>query len=395
MNRPLIVGSFAFLTFMGWNAWTSPSVSVASEQTKFVQASTLKLRAEPRKDAKLRGRLTINSPLVVFDEKGHFVKVRAQNGAGGWVGKDFLSSERLTVAAARAHARHSDSPTERLMWLQRATAMEPKNLELLAELKGAYTRLGKYKAAQIVSDLIRALKRVQGKGRLVAMNGKVLQWSEILYDDTLRRNEAIEREKWSEFDFARAEIWVLPEQGPAKRAAIQRAARGSWNECAGTQGLSVVVDTEGIIAYDGPPPGSWKATRKTWGSTKIDLLTERIKKLHCTSSKTCDVGVVTQTGYGAFVRVNQVTESSVQDTSTIMIRTLDLRIVRDDPNGALKTVAESSTEAFHSEVPMPTVMRDIVGDEAPEIFLRGNCESEVLNLRGNSLFLSHNMCCGC
>src|SRR5687767_9320315 len=113
-------------------------------ETRYVQASTLNLRAAPSADAKVLGRLAIGSPLEVLEAgAAPFVRVRVANGREGWVDGTFLAAAALTAGDALARAKGARDPAERLSWAQRAAAIR-SDATTLAELEASYRATGQF-----------------------------------------------------------------------------------------------------------------------------------------------------------------------------------------------------------------------------------------------------------
>ncbi len=61
---------------------------------QYVAASSLKLRGEPRADAKVLGRLKVNSSVEPLEVRDGFTRVRVGNGREGWVGSGRTAHHR-------------------------------------------------------------------------------------------------------------------------------------------------------------------------------------------------------------------------------------------------------------------------------------------------------------
>jgi hypothetical protein len=360
--------------------------------TRYIQASTLKLRAAPSATGKVRGRLAINSPLEVLEEKDGFTRVRVGNGKEGWVGSRFLGEAPVTVEQARERAGKTVAPKERLSWLQRAAALEPTSLEVLGELQAAYELNENKRASLMVEKLMKKLKVVEAasKGTLLATYRDGLEWRHA--DDEGFIEGLVPRAKWAEHGLIpEAELWALPKDGPAARVEPTALRREVWNECGGDNGLTVDLGAPYVLAHLGKPPGSWARAPTPWSDADRATLEARVRKERCKADWDCQLYTVANKGHGAYVRV--LNEREIPDDDMYEFSVVDIRATA--PDGALKKVYGLDTQGYILGEPVPVALRDVVGDDAPEVIFQDDCSSSVRTVEGHALFNGAFRCCGC
>lgn len=226
-----------------------------------VVASSLNLRDGPSSSAKKIGKLPINAPVRVLERSGEFAKIRAANGTEGWVAGGFLAPDPLTLESARQQA--TDAPSERLSWLQRAAAIEPRDRDVLTDLAAAYRDTGDTGAADRIAKQLEWPHDVLLIAPSHRRKDLAVQWAfndlgELTWANRLLKPGEIERlgiptEGW----------WVLPDHGAALPATVDHVWAGGHNECAGTSVIEVVLKAElppgtvAVAASRGEPPKIW------------------------------------------------------------------------------------------------------------------------------------------
>lgn len=119
----------------------------------YVQADTLRLRAEPSLDAEIVGHLGINTPTVVIERRGEWAKLRLfdQDKSEGWASYRFLADQELSFEVAMESASAGDPIT----WLERAVAIDGTRREAWENLKKAYLKARRKTDAARVQDMLR------------------------------------------------------------------------------------------------------------------------------------------------------------------------------------------------------------------------------------------------
>lgn len=134
----------------------------------YVITSIAKLRKEPSATAEVVGTLRIGRETEELARRGSWRRIRTAT-EEGWVSGSVLGRSRPTLEdlLARAHAAKNAKAKKR--WLERATALAPSDLEVIAELLAAHRELGRKDAAHFVD-----------KG-LIAAERRALSWDGPLY----------------------------------------------------------------------------------------------------------------------------------------------------------------------------------------------------------------------
>jgi len=129
---------------------TAPAATVVQMAQRYVLASQLNLRDQPA--GKKVGRLNINSPVEVLEERGTDVRVRTKNDAEGWVPAQFLGDKPVVLSDALVAARSAETAEERLSWAQRAAAIDARHRQALEVLADAYRAVGDEPAAKAIDQ---------------------------------------------------------------------------------------------------------------------------------------------------------------------------------------------------------------------------------------------------
>jgi hypothetical protein len=127
-----------------------PTASAAQGAQRYVLASRLNLRDAP--GGRKVGRLSINSPVEVLEERGPDVSVRTKNEAEGWVPAQFLGDKPVTLPDAIAAAQSAETAEERLSWAQRAAAIDARHRQALEVLAGAYRAVNDELSAKAIDQ---------------------------------------------------------------------------------------------------------------------------------------------------------------------------------------------------------------------------------------------------
>ncbi len=121
---------------------TPPPSQVPRVEQVYVQASSLRLRPEPRGDTDSFTTLAINSRLRVLERSEGWLSVVAVDGRDGWVHADYVEDQPLTLQAVQQAIAGARDDQEKLALWQRAAALEPTDAAVLASLAGAYRTVG-------------------------------------------------------------------------------------------------------------------------------------------------------------------------------------------------------------------------------------------------------------
>lgn len=109
---------------------------------RYVIATAVNLRELPSIDAKIIGKLPIATRVEIQQSEWQWVKVVAQNGdrntRRGWVDSEFIVRELPTIELllTKFDQTPEDDQQTRLMWAERAMALEPANVEVVRRFKG-------------------------------------------------------------------------------------------------------------------------------------------------------------------------------------------------------------------------------------------------------------------
>ncbi|MEQ1504359.1 MAG: SH3 domain-containing protein [Myxococcota bacterium] len=375
------------MILLGWL-----SFAVAAE-TRYVQASTLNLRAGPASSSAVTGRLTIGSPVtVVASGAAPFVRVRTGNGKEGWVDGTFLGPSALSAAEASARSSAATTPADRLTWAQRAAAIDADDVTLRA-LEAAYRAAGDAAAA----DRVASERRWPGSIRLAAAAGRIeIEWpSDGAGPSTAAGDVPVplsDLRRLTGLDPA-ARWWMLPSRGPAVQVSVASAAYTVWNECGGTSGLVLrfgpAPDGATPIAFTaGAPPASWSATPLP-PTVPEATAKAAADALAATRGWTAPVVSTVALPDGWFVRVSHEGPSDPDDGDLRVFTVVDLAV------GAAAAVVHEEELRSYGEPDRPTVARDVDGDGTAEIVWLTGCYSAVSDRAGARRAQSEDRCCGC
>lgn len=227
--------------------------------TVYVQASTLKLRAESSENSQVLGKLAINTPLEELERQASWVKVRVSNGVEGWVVASYLAPEPLSADRALEMGQETND----LSWFQRAAAIEssPRTLEPLLM---KYRTEGDGRRADVIARQLALNQDIklgpQGTAHLPGEPWPI-EWRDHTYVDSFSEGELTARQLEDEGLSLGETWWLLPASGPAVKGSLVRSAREVWNECGGDAGVAVYIQSaleeEPIAATRGEPPASW------------------------------------------------------------------------------------------------------------------------------------------
>ncbi|MCB9792527.1 MAG: SH3 domain-containing protein [Alphaproteobacteria bacterium] len=242
-----------------------------------MRASRLKLRAQPAPDAEVKGMLELNQPVERLSREGEFARVRALNGAEGWVADAYLHEERLSWEAAVEAARAAEDAHEALVHWQRAAALSPRDRGTMRGLAHTYRLVGEEALADKVEATLQRPEALWVPMR--SPPGQV--WVPWAYAPWMPDTPSWLTGAQGRFDEGRfldvqaltdlgypppraEQWWVLPAEGPAVQAEARGVGALVGNECDATIWLITVLThslpegTPVVAAWAGEPPASWR-----------------------------------------------------------------------------------------------------------------------------------------
>ncbi len=396
MHRLLTISALSFAVGCPKDEPAAPKeveyvkLAAPTPREQFVQASTLKLRAEPRKDGLLKGRLRINYPVEMQEERNGFALVALKNGSTGWVGRAFLGPEPVTKTSALAKAKAAASAKEKLTWLQRAAAVASSDVDTLKKLAQAYEDGGETKSANVVRRLIGHLDR-RWYPVVPRSDGEV--WIEWRAFEQPTKLMEVPKSRWGDYGVTdELELWLLGSHGGAVKARVVKAEIVVRNECGGDEGLDVRLDAaladgaNPLVATLGAPPKSWLEDAPAAGVA--DLRNELQRRA---ATKPRDYGPAVVRTYvrdgvarGAIAFVTG--EGADPMTSAWTIETFVA-----GKSGA-ERVGESKKDTMFLDLPIGE--RDITGDGAVDRVTTDGCATTI-HSDGISIATSAFRCCGC
>jgi len=376
----------------GLTAW-GQAHAARPTKTVFVHASSLRLRSAPSTKAATKGRLQINYGLEVLSRRGDFIKVRTANQATGWVSAAYVAARPLTAQWAHEQARAAKTPKDRLSWLQRAAALQPRDVKVLQALRDGYRAVDNQRGATSVDTLLSVLTRrwfpiPQGLDPGVWVEWKTADWpgAEI----------RIPEQDWAKYEVSRdLDFWVLPEHGAAVQAQVVEVWPDTWNECGGLQGINLKLNAQlppgerALVATIGEPPASWKKAITPAPRARLEASFEAYIAKSLAKRGQVTRGLATYEGgaYGhAAVRLGPADESELLDRYAI-------HRVHLDAAGQIAHVSKATEEIMF--LWMPVARRDITGNGQLETVYVDGCATYIQSHENTPLFSSQMRCCGC
>lgn len=370
--------------------WLTLALTAFAADTRYVQASTLNLRAEPTPDGTVRKILDINDEVDVVSVEGTFAKVRFE-GKEGWVAVDFLAPEPLTVEAAMSGARDSEQLSERLSWLQRAAAIRPDDA-VLEELESAYRAIGDGEAA----DQIARERKWPRTLILVAADGPPeIELSEGQSSPSDGQGAPVTPADFERrFGFAlNSKGWLLPDGGPAVEAQLAGARLEEISPCGSGWGTVAYVAAglpygrQPIAFTREKPPPSWVRSSPASGvpETVAQKAADTWQAKLTTGAETERWIVPMPDGW--FVRVARGDSPGIPEISKWQY--VDLRVTaKGTEDGGIQDHAS----AFGGPAE-PISVRDVNGDGELDLVQRTPCGREVTSLTGDDLAFTTGRCC--
>ena len=126
----------------------------------YVTASKANLRESPNPSATVVKKIGIATQLEILRPYFPWLEVLdLQTGYSGYIHESLVSTERPTVEQALQQMQRSE-PRERLQWAERAAALAPENIEVLALLGEELDRRGEFARANTVrTEILRITKQ--------------------------------------------------------------------------------------------------------------------------------------------------------------------------------------------------------------------------------------------
>lgn len=376
-------------------AATAPAA--AGPPVVYVTASKLNLREAPG-GAKV-GSLEINSPLEVLETRGPDLQVRVANGRTGWVPAEFTSPERLSVQAALQRVAAATTAADRLAWAQRAAALDDRDRNALRALAAASRETGDEATAARLDrrlawpdDVLLAGAHHQSEpGRWI------LEWSyhyetpndvpqEGVISDAAARRRGLS---------VGQEVWVLPERSPAVVTRLVEVRHGTFNECGGSSGFTLVV--EGALPSDERPvaftirrpPASWQGPAPTGD---VNGAIEAVREAYTPPEGETEYHAVPY-GDGVWVRAATLRNRGEVETGTPSeYEIVDHQV---DHAGNARRIGDNETWNSFIGYGAPWVGRDLDGDDRLDLVLSGGCQVTVFDADGELQASTESLCCGC
>lgn len=175
-NQPLSSRVWPWL----WLFWVLPLCAASAQEfvarEGYVLGTEVSLRKLPTRRAPSLATLQLGTSVTLLAEAQGWMSVRVRPGLEGWVLGSLLATELPTLAGLLNQA-HVSTGSEKLLWLERARALEPWNVEVLTQLVQAHTRQGDLARAARVQALLDVQGPVQLGGCLESSCGGFFEWS--------------------------------------------------------------------------------------------------------------------------------------------------------------------------------------------------------------------------
>lgn len=391
--------------------WMTLGLAAFAADTRFVQGSTLNLRAEPTPRGAVRAILAINEEVDLLSVEGPFARVRT-GGEEGWVAAEFLGEVPLTVDEAMRRAELAPAPQERLSWIQRAAAIHPDD-RVLAALEGAYAEVGDPEAAMRVARERKWPRALM----LVATDG--LPQIELSQKDraaSTAAGEPVDPEGFARrFRFSvNSAGWVLPDRGPAVPAQLGGARLEEVSPCDTGWGTVAYVAAgipfgrEALVFTRDEPPASWRTPTPTPSVPREQAEAAAAARLERLEVPRWAPGEVAKEGReeapdeteietatwvvpmpdGWFVRVGRGATPGLPEIARWQFADLHVTAA-----GANELRFEDAYFSFDGEPPEPLSVRDVNGDGELDVVQRYACGRTVTTLAGDDLATTASRCC--
>ena len=255
---------------MSWLIWAGLVLPVQAEETddveptdhRYVAASSLYLRDAPD-GAPVRS-LPINTRVGLLDQRGSYARVRTSDGLVGWVARDYLVPTETSLASLLWIANLTEKPEERLLYAERAAALEPGDPGVLLYLAAAQRSAGRKTAAKGTLDRITGGYAIALAGAWDPAKRGVLRLELGLagYDIDEAKTEVPDPVGFAALVDG-LQVWVLPATGKAVRGPVQGVELLRGRDC-GFHQYALLAEV-GLDKGDMPvawtladvPPPSW------------------------------------------------------------------------------------------------------------------------------------------
>jgi len=361
-----------------------------AEPSHYVHASALNLRATP--EGRRVGQLDINTPVEVVSSQGAHSEVIVGNGTRGWVQTQFLQSNPLTFDAAIRSARGAQDAETRLGWAQRAVALEPRHREALAVLRDAYRALGKDGLAGRIERQLAWPDDLRLTGDRPATDGVLRLEFSVRGTSSPSDYRSLTDAEMRGLGVDKGDlVWVLPRQGAAMQVPVMGMTQHDVNECAGTQGISLLVALD--LGQDRPlawtlaetPPASWRSTAPVIDTGPAVALVGQQPGVQSLRAPTFRA---TAMEGGVYVQVlSLLSEDGIEkfwahQEWAVRAGRAELLLAHPDD--------------FSYGTPQgPVTARDITGDGTLDLVKASGCGNHVYDQSAAFLRASASLCCGC
>lgn len=374
----------------------APAPKAAPTADYYVLASRLNLRDAP--GGNKIGRLNINSPLQVVEEKDDQVKVTIANGKQGWVPKSFLSKTPTTITSALAASDTAANAEERLAWAQRAAALDFRSRDALTALAAAYRETGDFAtAARIESQLAWPDDLLLAGAHYSSGDQLTLEWATVPWEQMDRMSLEVRQLTTAEAKRQGVTVgdpvWVLPSSGPAVKGKIEGMELTIFNECGGEWGYVIrasaaVPEGERVLAYTiETPPESWSKPAPTVDEARI---TQLVKAKLPKKLGEAELHMAAR-GDKVLVRAAGDVSSDTDDMPTFAWVDFEVDVAK----GKVKEVGSMDDYNSYIGYDYPAASRDFDGDGNLDVFYEGSCMMSLVDHEGTTRASTSMLCCGC
>ena len=363
---------------------------------RYVMASTLNLRDE---SGAKKGRLAINTQLLVLQEEGERSQVRVANGSEGWVATAFLGEQPLQPSELVALAQASEDPELRLASLQRAAAIDPSRSTLKA-LEAEYRAQGDSRRAGIVAQQIAWPEHLKPAVNSYGQDSVQIEFP-LSWEQPGSHEQRMARTK-AEIPIKVGDpVWVLPAYGAAVQGRVTRLEWMSRNECSGDSAwvasiqASLPPGERALMVSLQPPPSSWsqRVAPPAIPQAKAEqLLSAKVSSLFNEEWHLDRELYREGPNWRVVVRKDEPwKESEEQDTMFGFAQRLD---VVTTPQGGTKVLGQSRVNLDNEDFEDWRVSRDLSGDGTMEELRFSDCNTLVYE-EGAVQTYSIYRCCKC